>query len=116
MPDLPDIQYLPHHEIDKKRWDNVISSASNGLIYAYSVYLDHMSDHWDALVLNDFEAVMPLTWKKKFGIYYLYQPPFAACLGVFGQRLTAEMIDHFVQSIRIEISLRQRVGLNSFRL
>jgi GNAT acetyltransferase-like protein len=110
MSDLPDIQYLHHHEIDKKKWDEVISNADNELIYAYSFYLDHMARHWDALVLNDYEAVMPLTWNKKFGIYYLYQPAFTACLGIFGQQVNAEIVDRFVQSVPskfklIEISL-----------
>jgi Acetyltransferase (GNAT) domain len=110
MPDLPDIQYFHHHEIDKQKWDDVVNNAGNGLIYAYSFYLDHMAKHWDALVLNDYQGVMPLTWKKKFGIYYLYQPAFTACLGAFGQHLNAEIVDQFVQSVPskfklIEISL-----------
>jgi hypothetical protein len=110
MPDLPDIQYLHHHEIDKKKWDDAISNAGNGLIYAYSFYLDQMAKHWDALVLNDYEAIMPLTWNKKFGIHYLYQPAFTASLGIFGKDIHSEMADKFVQSVPskfklIEISL-----------
>jgi len=110
MTDLPDIQYLHHHEINKKKWDDVISASGNGLIYAYSFYLDQMAEHWDALVLNDYDAVMPLTWNKKLGIYYLYQPAFSACLGVFGQQVNGAMVDRFVESVPskfrlIEISL-----------
>jgi hypothetical protein len=113
MPELSHIRYLHHHEIEKKKWDNVISTAGNGLIYAYSFYLDEMAKHWDALVLSDYEAVMPLTWNRKFGIYYLYQPAFTACLGVFGQHIHAAMVDQFVHSIPskfklIEISLNSR--------
>src|SRR5215831_14346953 len=93
------IQYLRHHEIDKEKWDHAISNADNGLIYAYSFYLDQMAKHWDALVLNDYEAVMPLTWNKKFGIYYLYQPAFTACLGIFGNDLTEEIVKEFIQYI-----------------
>ena len=104
------IQYLLHKEIDKTKWDACIEQASNGLIYAYSFYLDAMSKHWDALVLNDYKAVMPLTWNKKYGFYYLYQPAFTASLGVFGTNLNKELIDDFVRSIPskfklIEISL-----------
>jgi hypothetical protein len=107
---LSNIEYLRHHAIDKKKWDDAISKANNGLIYAYSFYLDQTAKHWDALVLKDYEAVMPLTWNKKFGIYYLYQPAFTACLGVFGQQVNADMVDRFVQAVPskfklIEISL-----------
>ena len=104
------IQYLSHKEIDKTKWDACITNAPNGLIYGYSFYLDCMAKHWDALVLNQYEAVMPLTWNKKYGFYYLYQPAFTASLGVFGKNLNKELIDHFIRSIPskfklIEISL-----------
>ncbi len=78
------IQYLTRSQIDTNKWDQCISRAINGRIYAYAVYLDTMSANWDALVLNDYEAVMPLTWNSKYGIRYLYQPFLAAQLGVFG--------------------------------
>jgi hypothetical protein len=42
---------------------------------------------------------MPLTWNKKFGIHYLYQPPFTACLGVFGRSVTAEMLQAFLKAV-----------------
>ena len=58
------------------KWDNCITNAPNGLIYGYSFYLDHMAKQWDALVLNDYEAVMPLTWNKKYGIN-LFIPAFS---------------------------------------
>ena len=104
------IQYLSHKEIDKPKWDACIGHASNGLIYGYSYYLDAMSKHWDALVLNDYEAIMPLTWNKKYGFYYLYQPAFTASLGVFGNNLNDELINDFLKNIPekyklIEISL-----------
>lgn len=100
------IQYLVHQEIDKGKWDQCIDSAPNGLIYAYSFYLDAMSRNWDALVLskglhseNDYEAVMPLTWNSKFGIRYLYQPFLAAQLGVFGKKITEQLAGDFIRSI-----------------
>src|SRR5258705_1094375 len=106
------IKYLSHNEIDKAKWDACITNAPNGLIYAYSFYLHHMAKHWDALVLNDYEAVMPLTWNKKYSFYYLYQPAFTASLGVFGKNLNAALIADFIRSIPpkfklIEISLNR---------
>jgi hypothetical protein len=46
-----------------------------------------MSENWDALVQDDYELVMPLPWKKKFGISYLYQPAFTQQLGIFSNSL-----------------------------
>lgn len=93
------IHYLPHQQIDKAKWDKCIDEAENGLIYAYSFYLDHMSKHWDALVLNDYESVMPLTWNKKYGIQYLYQPFLCAQLGLFGNYQDAALLSEFLRAI-----------------
>lgn len=99
MNDPGNIQYLVNQQIDKTKWDQCIKNAENGLIYAYSFYLDAMSKNWDALVLNDYEAVMPLTWNKKMGIHYLYQPFLTAQLGVFGRNVTEQLCGDFIQSI-----------------
>ena len=96
------ISYLPQANIDKQKWDRCIETAGNGLIYAFSFYLDTMSKHWDALIMNDYEAVMPLTWNKKYGIYYLYQPFFAAQLGVFGNNLSSIIVQSFLESIPVK--------------
>jgi hypothetical protein len=109
------IQYLSYKEIDKTKWDACIEQAANGLIYPYSFYLDAMAKHWDALVLNDYEAVMPLTWNRKYGFYYLYQPAFTASLGVFGKNLTKELIDDFIKSIPSKFKLIE-ISLNAGNL
>jgi len=106
------IKYLQHKEIDKAKWDACITNAPNGLIYGYSFYLDCMTKHWDALVLGDYEALMPLTWNKKYGFYYLYQPAFTASLGVFGKNLTREIIDGFISMLPVKFKLIE-ISLNS---
>ncbi|MEO6288435.1 MAG: hypothetical protein ABIO76_00865, partial [Ginsengibacter sp.] len=93
------IYYLQYENIDKVKWDQCIDSSTNGLIYGYSFYLDAMSKHWDALVSEDYSAVMPLTWNKKYGIYYLYQPFFAASLGIFGNNISADVVKIFLDNI-----------------
>ncbi|MGZ3922710.1 MAG: hypothetical protein ACXVBJ_03005 [Flavisolibacter sp.] len=94
-----EIYYKRRHEVEIDKWDRCISGSSNGLIYAYSYYLDATADNWDALVLNDYQAVMPLTWRKKFGVFYLYQPSFAAQLGVFGNDITPGLFESFLKAI-----------------
>jgi hypothetical protein len=80
---MESIHYLKYRQIDKQKWDDCINRSVNRLIYAKSFYLDAMAANWDAIVLNDYEAVMPLTWKKKWGIAYLYQPAFIQQGGIF---------------------------------
>ena len=98
------IQYIAYQNIDKQKWDNCIEHSPNGLIYAYSYYLNAMAKHWDALVLNDYETVMPLTWNKKYGIHYLYQPFFCASLGVFGKNITVDIVNEFLKNIPVKFS------------
>ena len=93
------IRYLTNTRIDKELWDQCISNSTNGLIYGYSYYLDYMANQWDALVLNGYEAVMPLPWRKKWGIYYLYQPFVMAQLGVFGNSIDANLLQRFLETI-----------------
>lgn len=94
------IQYIPNKEIDKTKWDECITQASNGLIYAYSWYLDTMCRNWDALVWNNYEAVMPLTQNRKYGIDYLYQPWFCASLGIFSKKIISqELTADFLKAI-----------------
>jgi len=93
------IRYLTHTQIDKAKWDQCIHQSYNGLIYAYSFYLDSMAKNWDALVLNDYEYVMPLTWNKKYGIKYLYQPFLTAQLGIFGKDINSETQNQFLSNI-----------------
>ena len=92
------IQYLTHNQIDKKKWDATIAECGN--IYAYSWYLDMVHPHWEALIEDDYQSVMPITGGKKFGVNYLYQPYFVQQLGVFSkQPLTQEKTEAFLKAI-----------------
>ncbi len=95
-----EVKYIANQDIDIKKWDNCIHRSVNGIVYAYSWYLQIVNPNWDALVLNDYEAVMPLTWKKKLGVPYLYQPFFTQQGGVFSpHRLTPELVNTFIEKI-----------------
>ena len=99
MSGVANIQHLTNQQVDKSKWDDCIEKAGNGLIYSFSFYLDHLAKNWEALVLNDYEAVMPLTWNKKYGIHYLYQPFLTAQLGLFGNKINAELLESFLKAI-----------------
>ena len=94
------IRYLAHNQIDKAHWDECVEHSPNGLVYAFSWYLDVVHPGWEALVEDDYEAVMPLTGGKKFGINYLFQPFFTQKFGVFGKDEVSEAkIDEFLEAI-----------------
>lgn len=96
-------RYILRENLDLRKWDSCIRQSVNGLVYAESVYLDQMADHWDALVLGDYEAVMPLTWKRKFGIRYLYQPAFIQQGGIFSPgKTTPKLVAQFLEAAMAE--------------
>ena len=108
------IRYLTNEEIDKKKWDDCIKESFNGLVYAYSWYLDIVAEDWEALVENEYERVMPLTGNKKFGISYLFQPPFTQQLGIFSKGVLSEkVVESFLLSIPAKFRFIE-INLNSF--
>jgi len=108
------IQYLSHNEINKEKWDNCIKESFNSIAYATSWYLDKVHEGWEALVEDDYERVMPLTGRKKFGVYYLFQPYFVQQLGIFSKSiLTPKITQNFIQHIPEKFQYVD-IKLNSF--
>ena len=103
------IRYVQRQDVDITRWDACIRSATNGLIYGFHYWLDHMAGkQWDALVLGDYEAVMPLPWRRKAGIVYLYHPAFTQQGGIFGPSdIGPEMMDAFFNHLRIRFKFAE---------
>ncbi len=108
------IHYIVHDNIDKKKWDECITGSFNGIVFAYSWYLDVASPGWDALVLEDYHAVMPLTKRSKFGIKYLYQPFFTSQYGVFSvEKMSKKLVNDFLANIPRVFKLVE-ISLNTF--
>ena len=77
------MRYLTRKEIDVDKYDACIANSSQTRVYAFSWYLDIVADNWSVLVLNDYEAVMPLPYRKKYFITYVYPPFWLLELGAF---------------------------------
>ena len=100
------IKFLHRTAIDDNRWDQVIEGSAAETIYPYSWYLDRVAAHWSALVWDDYRYVMPLVWKRKGGIAYIYQPFYTQQLGVFSLEyvdpaIIAELIRHIPGRFRM---------------
>ncbi len=94
--------FIPYEKIDKIKWDNCVQQSLSPLLYASSIYLDFMADrHWDGLVLGNYEAVMPLPWRKKYGIKYIYMPAFIQQLGIFSsEEITTTVLFTFLEKLK----------------
>lgn len=94
------ISFLENDQIDKEEWDLCIKSSSNPLPYAYSWYLDRMAPGWSALVDHNYRSVFPLPVRRKYGVSYIYIPPFMQCLGLFSSEVPDEdMVREFMEFI-----------------
>ena len=92
------ISLVRRGDLNTAKWDACVTRSPYGVIYATTSWLDNLSRHWDALIFGDYEYIMPLTWNKKYGIRYLYQPPFSAELGIIGTApVPPELIDAFIK-------------------
>ncbi|MDZ7737474.1 MAG: hypothetical protein U5K32_00070 [Bacteroidales bacterium] len=76
------IRFLKNKEIDRNRWDGLVMSEDHPVPYSFSWYLDIMSPGWSALVLDDYDFILPLPVRKKYGIKYLAMPAFTQRIGI----------------------------------
>lgn len=95
------IRFLNRRQIDDNAWDATISNSGTGLPYAYSWYLDTMTEGaWSALVQDDYKRIFPLPWNRKlFGLPQIYQPAFSQQLGLFGEGVKPNELSTFLEAI-----------------
>ena len=94
------IRFYQHSEIDSIKWNGCIERSSFLTIFADYDLLSLVSPGWCALIEGDYEAVMPLPTRRKWGVSYVYTPFFISRLGVFAATVpTAEMMAEFVKAL-----------------
>ncbi len=84
---LQPIRYVKSAQIDREKWDLAVANSAEPLIYGLSIMYDTFSENWGGLVVGDYEAVMPLPYKFKWGIIpFVYQPPFVQQSGIYAPK------------------------------
>jgi hypothetical protein len=78
-----ELRFIKHSRIDFRKYDKCIENAFNSPVYACSWFLDCIAGNWDLLVWGDYDYIMPVANKLKWGIRYVYQPVFAQQLGIY---------------------------------
>jgi len=78
------VHILPSSKINQVKWDDCITRSRNAMLYATYLYLTVMADNWSGIIQGDYEAVMPVCWRRKMGIRYAYTVPFIQQLGWYG--------------------------------
>ena len=96
------IRYLKHSEINPEKWNQAVRNSLFSTIFVEYELLDLLtdSDTWDALVKDDYEAVMPLPYRKKGVLKYVYTPFFIPQMGIFSEyEILPDEIEDFFSAV-----------------
>ena len=108
------IKHLQNSSINFIKWDNCINNAINGNVFAYSWYLNILCENWEALVLGNYEYVMPLFRKTRLNKNIYYTSKLGIRLGVFSNKLLSEeIVQKFIDAIPKKNSIIN-ISLNVF--
>jgi len=79
------IRFVCHQEIVPSLWDHAVLTAACPTVLATFELLDALTGdaQWDALIEDDYQAVLPLPHRTKAGISYIYTPFFLPRMGIF---------------------------------
>ncbi|MFD2566334.1 GNAT family N-acetyltransferase [Pseudotenacibaculum haliotis] len=116
------ISFFHRNEIDESKYNDCISKSGQDMLYAYSWYLDTVVEQWGALVLDDYQAVMPIPYQKKYTIQYVHPPLWILQLGVFSQT-EKYSIEDFINTlqekfrfIELRLNAKNSLGFENYPL
>ncbi len=115
------ITHFKNSDIDHIKWDKCVLESDGSMPYACSWYLDAVSPGWEALIMGDYKAVMPLPAFRKYGFNYIATPIFLQQLGVFSPDGSLRSdIDSFLNEIPdyyrlIDLCTAQNTALKGFK-
>ena len=90
------IRKIPYSDIDFEKYDRCIENSVQKNFYAKKEILDFLCEAWEMLVYGDYEFVMPVPIKKKYGLKIVLTPLFCQQLGVFGPEKISEIEQSFL--------------------
>ena len=111
------VRHLRNQTIDRVAYDACVEAAPNGLVYGLSWWLDVVSPGWEALVLDDYRAVLPLPVKRRYGIRFVEQALFCQRLGIFSRKKPSAVERRaFAENLRAGFPLVTRLCLDASSL
>jgi hypothetical protein len=96
---MPRIRFVKRKDIDTERWDRCVRDSPHSDIYALSGCLDIMAKRWSGLVQDDYAAVLPIPWNRKYFLSYIYTPRFTGPLPLCGDPATVLPLADFLSHI-----------------
>lgn len=98
-----DFILLKNDQIDKERWDNIISISPFPNYSLKSYFLDAIHPGWKALIYKDYELIFPIMIKSKIGIKYFMTPIFIPFIGISSiNKVVQQKVDMFFEVIKAQ--------------
>ena len=111
------IRIVPRQQLDVEKYNQCIENSLQSNVFGFSWYLDIVADNWSVLVLDDYDAVMPVPWRKKFFIKYGYLPFWILELGIYSKQVEDEnefLIELFSEYKFVESRLNTKNSFSMF--
>ncbi|MBS1548933.1 MAG: hypothetical protein JSS94_03580 [Bacteroidetes bacterium] len=101
------IQKIPYLSIDFQEYNRCVQHSCQKKYSATSEFLDACAGkkQWEILVYGNYEAVMPIPFRKKMGLKWVVHPKLCQQLGVFStqddQKLNQAFLDFLNKNYRV---------------
>ena len=109
--------YINHENIDRQKYRACIDQYSKNDLYAQDFVWDSLHPEWDLLMFDDYSAVLPLPYKRTFGLTTFRQPIFMRTVPVAGNLSKEDLKFLFLllkdQSSILHMNLNLKQGLSS---
>ena len=80
------ITKIRYADIDFAKYSESLENACQNTDYAVKQFLDIVSDcQWFLLVYGDYEAIMPVSYVRKWGFTLILMPKLCQQLGIFSK-------------------------------
>jgi hypothetical protein len=88
------LRILSRDQINTPQWNDCIKQSLNETPMAYSWVLDFLAPDWKGLVIGDYEGVMPLNIRSKWGYQLIQMPYDTHNLDIFSSLVPLTEIKH----------------------
>lgn len=76
------IRVIKREAVEDEKWDGCVAASANGSAFVSTWFLDLICDDWEAIVLDDYDAVMPLPLRRQMGLKQVYHPSLLPYSGI----------------------------------
>ncbi|MCS4302832.1 hypothetical protein [Chryseobacterium sp. BIGb0232] len=101
------IRRLKYNEIDFVKYSQCLDRSEQRKYSAAKDFLDTTAPkQWEILVYNDYEAVMPVPFVRKYGVKIVHNPKLCQQLGVFSEKDDVNLNEKFLDYLESHYLIR----------